>query len=89
MAQHSLGGLRSLETIDAGDRVLSRLSPVQLWIVRETLEREALAALTPTVSAYLRLPPSCNVRQAAKRLTMRGILDMAGDTVRYRPLRST
>jgi hypothetical protein len=78
VANHSLGGLRSLETIDAGDRVLSRLSPVQLWVVRETLERGSL-----------RLPPSRNVMDAAKRLTMRGILRMSGDVVRYRPVSST
>ncbi len=89
MAKHSLGGLRSLETIDAGDRTITRLSPIQTWILKAALacssgDREGPA--TP-VAGWASIPPQSNVRLAARRLTMRGLLEMRGDMVRYLPLR--
>lgn len=77
MARHSLGGLRSLETIEAPDRTVTRLSPIQTWILRRVLEDPA---------AFISIPPQSNVRLAAKRLALRRLVDLRGDLVRYRPM---
>ncbi len=98
MAKHSLGGLRSLETVDAGDRTITRLSPIQTWIIKHALDcmgrvidgDHAWPCTTLQGSkdrGWASIPPQSNVRLAARRLTMRGLLEMRGDMVRYLPLR--
>jgi hypothetical protein len=79
MASHSLGGQRSLEIIEAPDRTIKRLSPVQVWIMRHALG---------DVDRWHEIPPSRHVLRLAQRLSLRGLLDVSRDglRVRYRPL---
>lgn len=78
MAKHSLGGLRSLDTIRAPDREVTRLSPNQSWILRYALRDP---------SAWHGLPPSRDFRRSAEKLVARGLLyARAGMEVKYRPV---
>lgn len=80
MAFHSLGGLRSLATIHAPDRVVMRLSPIQTWILERALDH---------LNGWLPIPPAKAVTEAARRLEARGLLYLqrGATAVRYRFLR--
>ena len=79
MAKHSLGGLRSLDTLHAPDRVIKRLSPVQTWVLKKALEAPG---------TWVSLPPSRDLMRAMRRLVRQGYLVLSRDEseVRYRPL---
>lgn len=81
MAFHSLGGLRSLATVRAPDRIIMRLSPIQTWIMEQ--------AVKDTVQ-WVPLAPVRALMSAAQRLVSRGLIEMSRDKTcaRYKPLAS-
>ena len=68
-----------METIVLPDRTITRLSPLQTWVIRYVTAEPRMPR---------ELPPQSNVREAARRLVIRGMIEIKGDLARYRPLAS-